>query len=82
MKTTLGSWQKNGSLHARRDDKDRAGAIVFAPGSADGGLWGWFAINERSESLPPVGTPKAPSEQEAKRLADGAARSLGMTVAA
>lgn len=76
--SALGPWQDQGVIHTRRDAGGKAGAIVFAPG--DGGRWGWFVINEHGESRATVGAKRGGSEEEAKALADAAARELGMVL--
>lgn len=66
---SIGPWQTMDSGGERRlDGEGRTAAAIFPPGGADEGRWGWWGHNgQRSDG------GKAPSQDEARRLADLAA---------
>lgn len=67
----LHDWEPEGNsgMMVRRDELRRVGEVVSPPGDADNGRWGWFVVNHKGHSNG-SGEDKAPSKEEAMRLAD------------
>lgn len=72
-KASLGPWARNDRGDwTRRDERNRLGAAVWAPGSDGRAVWRWWAMGWTFKST----HGEATSEDEAKRLADEAHRAL------